>query len=146
MRLQLPPKASKNDIITLLISVRQAIDNARKLRYDMPWVTPESWERDPSSRVSFPKSKIPELKSAGVIKDPRDICYGYLFPNEYIAQMHTEFINIKALLDKICEYLESHTLRPKERIYTEFELSKFTIIEGGGQLSWIASMLEGGVV
>jgi len=49
------------------------------------------------------------------------------------------------LISEILDYLDGYTLRPKNRIYTEVELSRFEVIEGGGQLSAIGQFLLGGV-
>jgi len=145
MQLQLPTNATNGDIISRLQKARRDISASYKKAYDRPWVTRKSWERSPGSRVAFHKDKIPALKAAGLMKKPEDYNYGYLFPNEYLAKLSEDFRAIEKLLDEICEYLDDYTLRPKHRIYTEVELSRFEVIEGGGQLSAIGQFLLGGV-
>jgi len=144
--MNLPTNARLGDIITILEKTRRDIKMSYSRAYDHPWVTEESWNRDPHGAIFFKKDKIPALKAAGLMKKPEDYNYGYHFPNEYLAKLRKGFKEIEDLLDEICSYLDGFTLRPKVRYYSDVELRRFTIIEGGGELSWIASMLKEGVL
>lgn len=138
MSLQLPTNARKGDVMAILNKARIDLFDLTK---DLSWVTAHDWDLSPNSRISFRKDKIPALKVAGLMKDPRDFGYGYHLSNERAA----EYKAISRLLGEVLDYLDGYTLRPKQRIYTDTELSRFTVIEGGGQPSAICQFMLGGM-
>jgi hypothetical protein len=135
---------SKRDISELLIAVKKDITQIRTNHFNNGTVTKESWQASPSSRVSFHKSKIPMLKAAGVMKDPKDFEYGWHFPNDYYAKVKGALTDADKQLAEILNFLKSCHIRQKNYSFSE-ELSLFTVIEGDGRDSWVISHLKGGV-
>ena len=114
MNLQLPTNARGGDIINSLENVRQAISQSYRKAYLNEWVTKETCDNSPSSKIVFSKDKIPLLKAAGLMNDSKDYSYGYCFSNEYLAKVVEEFRAIESLIDEICDYLDGQCQQLKD--------------------------------
>ncbi|MCL2216674.1 MAG: hypothetical protein FWB91_06590 [Defluviitaleaceae bacterium] len=144
MNLQLPESPRKGDIMAMLANAKREIAKARSSEFS-DFVTAESWTASPTAVVAYRKDKIPMLEAAGVMKDPKDFKYGWFRSNESDAILNKELRAMESLLDEIRDFINGCTLRPKRGRYTELELSRFTVIEGGEQMSSLALRLKEGV-
>ena len=135
---------NKGDIMRLLAKTRSDIDKIRTKHFDFKPITKESWDLSPTALIGYGKDKIPMLKAAGVMKDPRDYEYGWFRSNENNANVSNALTDADKLLVEILNYLDDYILYPKSRRYTRTELSRFEVIIGGGLDSYLLSQLKEG--
>jgi hypothetical protein len=135
------------DISNSLMGVQRDLRSIRKSHLNNMFVTKESWEASPTARIAYHKSKIPELKAAGMMKDTKDFEYGWHFPNEYYAKMGKQMTAADRLIDGIIDFLNDCYIKPHRFRFSELELSRFEVIEGGGVCnSGLVQILRGGAL
>jgi hypothetical protein len=143
--LTLPYNPTKADILALLGDVYRKINKAKHEYYNKPWVTKERWDSDPHTVVSFGKDKIPALKAAGFIDGKTERGYGWCYYNAYVKKMREDLSLIEVLLKQAYSTLEYHHLQPKYCRFSDFELSRLTIIDGGWGDAQLIELLGGAI-
>ena len=122
---------NKRDIAEAIRDIRHDLSAIRACEFDLRPVTKYSALKG----ISFDIKQEARLKEIGAFRQCPDWDYGYFRSNENNAKVNNALTAADKLLSEILSYINDCYIRPKVLRFTEMELSRFEVIDGGGSNS-----------
>jgi len=128
----------KGNIMDMLQDIRRDLNKAKTKHYDLTPV-----KDSPTNGIFYSHEKRDWLKEIGALNKPHQ--FGYFRSNERNYEVTRDLNAADKLLVEIIHYLRDCHVRPKAYRFTELELSRFEVIEGGKREPWFVTLLKEGV-